>query len=76
MDIARKAVAVTPHATNPVTGGQCDFLFVGGAGNVVCRPDGADADVTFAAVAGQYIWCTITHVRDTSTATGMVAMYT
>lgn len=70
----RKAVAVTTHATNPIGAGTCDALFIGGAGTAVCKTD-AGTDVTFTVPAGGYVWCRVSHVRATSTATGIVALY-
>lgn len=75
MSTARKAVAVTPHATNPLPDGPASALHVGVAGTVVCKPYDAASDVTFTVPAGGYVLCQVTHVRATSTATGIVALY-
>lgn len=73
MATARYAKAVTPHATNEITPNP-DFLHVGGAGTVVCRPEGAGTDVTFTVPAGGYVFCKVSHVRATSTATLIVGL--
>lgn len=75
MATVRKWVAVNAHASDPLTQGTADGLYVGGAGNVVFRPDDAAADVTVAAVAGGYILGRVSHVRATTTATGVFALY-
>ncbi len=75
MALPSKWVAVNAHATDPLTHGTASSIYVGGAGNVVCRFDDADADVTVPAVAGGYVLGFVTHVRATSTATGMFALY-
>lgn len=75
MSTARKAVAVTPHATDALPQGTATALFVGGAGTVVCRPYDAAADVTFTVPAGGYVLCHVSHVRTGGTATGIVALY-
>lgn len=75
MSTARKAVAVTPHATDALPHGTATALFVGGAGTVVCRPYGVETDVTFTVPAGGYVLCHVSHVRTGGTATGIVALY-
>lgn len=71
MATARFAQAITPHATNEITPNP-DYLHVGGAGTVVARPEGASADVTWTVPAGGYVFCKVSHVRATSTATSIV----
>jgi hypothetical protein len=61
MATAKKGVAVTPHATNPLTAGIADSLYVGGA--------------TYTMVAGGYLLARVSHVRATSTATLIMALY-
>ncbi len=75
MATARKAIGVTPHATDPLPHGTATSLYVGGAGTVVCKTDDGDANVTFTAPVGGYILVRVTHVRAASTATGIVALY-
>jgi hypothetical protein len=74
---ARSAKAVTTHNTNPLPGGACKALFVGGSGNIACRLMGDDTDVTFTGLtAGTILPVRATHVRTTSTtATAIVALY-
>jgi hypothetical protein len=76
MAVPRKWVAVNAHATNPLTHGVADGLYVGVAGDVVVRFDDADADTTIAAPAGGYILGKVLAVRATgTTATGVFALY-
>lgn len=71
---SRAPYAVTPHATNPLPI-PSKALYIGGAGNVVLRGTGSDADVTFTAVpAGTTLHVAASHVRATSTATNIVAL--
>ena len=73
---ARKAAAVTPHDSNALTDTP-KALYVGGAGNLVCRLVDDSADVTFVGVvAGSILPVRVSHVRSTSTtATSIVALY-
>ncbi len=75
MATAQKGVDVTPHATNALPHGTANALHIGTAGTVVCRTHEADADCTFTVPAGGYVLSEVTHVRATSTATGIVALY-
>jgi hypothetical protein len=75
MATAKKGVAVTPHATNPLTAGIADSLYVGGAGTLVVRHPGESADATYTMVAGGYLLARVSHVRATSTATLIMALY-
>lgn len=70
---ARNAVAVTPHDTNA---NPAAAIYVGGAGNIACRPYGSAADVTFTAVpVGTILRVRVTHIRSTSTtATNLIAL--
>jgi len=72
---ARNAKAITPSDTvalSPIP----DRIYVGGAGNIVCRLMGDNADVTFSAVpVGTVLPIRAQYVRATSTtATLMVAL--
>lgn len=69
----RNALAVTTHDTNP---NQALAIYVGGAGNITCRPRGNTADVLFTAVpVGSILYVEVTHIRATgTTATALVAL--
>jgi len=72
--IARDFFPITPHATNPVggagTANSAYGIFVTGAGTVVGVTDaGVERTVTLA--AGQTWPVVYTHIRATSTATGI-----
>lgn len=73
MATGKFAAAITPHATNEITPNP-DYLQVGTGGTVVCRPDGASADVTFTVPDGGYVLCRVSHVRATSTASNIVGI--
>lgn len=75
MATARKAIAVNAHATDALTNGTADAIYCGGAGNLVCKTDDGASDVTVPMVAGGYFLARVTHVRATSTASGMFALY-
>lgn len=75
MSIPKKAIAVNAHATDPLSNGTASAIYCGGAGNLVCKTDDSDVDVTVPVVAGGYFIARVTHVRATSTATGMFALY-
>lgn len=75
MQSARNAVAVTPHATDPLTE-VSKGLYVGGSGNLVCRLVDDASDVTFTNVpAGSVLPIRVAYVRATSTATNIVNLY-
>lgn len=73
--IARDIWAITPHATNPVGGSgsvkKAYGIKVTGAGTVVIRTEGGSSDVTVTLAAGETLPVVVTHVRATSTATGI-----
>lgn len=71
----KKAIAVNTHATNPLTDGQANAIYCGGAGNLVCKSRDGATDITVPMVAGGYLYVKVSHVRATSTATGMFALY-
>ncbi len=66
---------ITPHASNNFTSGECQGIWVGGAGIAqVVRPDGTV--VAFTAVAGSIIPVRAVRVNAVSTtATLMVALF-
>lgn len=71
-------VAVTPHDTNPiVTDGQaCRGLYIGGAGNVVCKNlDGTSVTFTGLLVGVVYPIETRQVLSTSTTATNIVALY-
>lgn len=73
--IARDIWSITKHATDPVGGGasvkKAYGVTVEGAGTLVFRTEGGSTDVTRNLAAGETIPVVITHVRATSTATGI-----
>ncbi len=73
---AIRAAAVTPHASNPLSGSP-RALYVGGTGDIACRLHGDTADVTFVAIpAGSILPIKASHVRISGTsATYIVALY-
>lgn len=73
--IPKKWVAVNAHASNPLTDGVADGIYCGGAGNLVCKTQNHATDVTVPMIAGGYFLGRVSHVRATSTATGMFAVY-
>lgn len=74
--LGRQIWPITPHATNPVGGvGETKKAYgikVSGAGTVVIRTEGGDEDVTITLAAGATLPVVVTHVRNTSTATGIL----
>jgi len=73
--IARDIWPITKHATDPVGGtGSTRRAYgvrVEGAGDLVCRTEGGITDVTIALAAGETLPVVITHVRASSTVTGI-----
>lgn len=72
--VARDAVLISPHDTNPVNApnGKVRGIRVGGAGSLVVTTE-AGNDVTFASVAaGETIPLIVTHVKTASTATALI----
>lgn len=74
-DPARRAVAITPHATNALAF-TTKAIFVGTAGNITCKVADSDTDVLFKNLAnGQILDIRATHVRATgTTAADLVAL--
>jgi hypothetical protein len=73
---AKSVKAVTPHASNDLPDGVCRGLYVGGDGDVDLIAVGDDAMVTFAGVtAGSFLPVAAKAVRDSSTATEILALY-
>lgn len=71
---ASSAFAITPAPDTLITA-QPRALWIGGAGNLVCRLIGDSADVTFTGVAaGTLLPIRVSHVRNTSTATLIVGL--
>jgi hypothetical protein len=73
--IARDIFPITKHATDPVGGvGSTKKAYgikVEGAGTIVGRTDGGTVDVTLNLAAGEREPTVFTHIRATSTATGI-----
>jgi hypothetical protein len=72
--IARDAVLITPHNTNPVAApnGKVRGLRIGGAGSLTVTTE-AGNDITFPAVAaGETIPLIVTHVKTSTTATVII----
>ncbi len=69
--VCTTAVAVTPHASNPVGLDNASWLFIGVAGAVTMKLVGQAADSVVTLPAGAYRFA-VTHVRATgTTATGI-----
>lgn len=66
--------AVTPHATNKLPGGKCRGVVVGVSGTVVAYNDEGTA-VTVYCTAGFVMPIVTDRILDTSTATGITALY-
>ena len=73
--IARDMFAITPQATNPVGGSgslkKAYGIEVTVAGTVVIRTEGGTSDISVTLAAGRILPVVVTHVRATSTATGI-----
>jgi len=73
--IARDIWPITKHATDPVGGAgstkKAYGIKVEGAGTIVGRTDGGSVDVTLNLAAGEREPTVFTHIRATSTATGI-----
>jgi len=74
---ATSLAAVTPHATNPLPGGTCRALWIGGAGDVTILAESDSAPVTIVGVpAGTLLPIRAKAVRVSgTTATSIVALY-
>ena len=70
-----KLRAVTPHVSDPLPGGPCRALYVGGSGSLVIVASGDEDAVTLTAVPAGTLPISVSHVRATSTATNIVAIY-
>ena len=76
--VPRKASAVTPHASDPLTTSiplafETQAVWVGVSGTLVVRFSGDSADTTLSGViAGVWHPMSVTHIRSTSTATSIV----
>jgi hypothetical protein len=73
--LAKRSFAVTPHAADALPEGTADFLFIGTGGTVVFKTPYDAADVTWTVPSGSYVMCNVSHVRNTGTATGIIACY-
>jgi len=66
-DPARQAFAITPHATNEIDP-LPKAIFVGTGGNIIGRPVGSSADVTFKNLAdGQILDVRFQYIRASGT---------
>jgi hypothetical protein len=73
-DPVNRAYAISPHATAALTL-TTRAIYIGGDGDLICRLHGDTADVTFVGlVAGTLLPLRVSHVRNTSTTTFMVAL--
>lgn len=73
--IARDMWPITKHATDPVGGAgsvkKAYGIKVEGAGTIVGRTEGGASDITITLAAGEREPVVFTHIRATSTATGI-----
>lgn len=65
-------IVVTPHATDPLSIGVTRSVYIGTAGNLVCRMAEQSTDVTLPLGVGWHP-IAVTHIRNTSTATNILA---
>jgi len=75
---ATSAVAITPHATDPVhaTKGPTRSLYVGGSGDITCRLDEDAVDVVFVNVPVGVLPVSVEYVRAIGTsATSIVGLW-
>lgn len=71
-----KWAAITPDDDNDLPGGVTRAIYVGGAGDLVADSENGDASITFSdLVAGTIYPLRVRRVRESSTATGLVAIY-
>ncbi len=69
-----KAWAITPHNTQALSPAP-EWVYVNSAGDVVCRPVGSNADVTFKSNApGFYLPVAVTHIRTTGTTATLIGL--
>lgn len=71
---ATDAVAVSPDSLNDLERGHTRAVYIGGEGNLVVRME-KGTEVTFIVPGGVTLPISIRRVMDTTTATGIIALY-